>query len=145
MFTDFQNSFTVRVSSKFAIIMLKHSTTPESCRYITLWNIYVQKIATRKECLVRLSHSKIFKIFVCWNKKYLVPNRKMFTAAKFKIAWATLHNYCNKEKRCRSKMPYMTSSWSVTDGISLSVSKSKLVYSSLISLDNKVKWICLLS
>ena len=31
---------------------------------------------------------------------------------------------------------YMISSRSVTDGISLSVSKSKLVYSSLIFLDN---------
>jgi len=33
-------------------------------------------------------------------------------------------------------MPYMISSQSVTDGVSLSVSKSKLVYSSLIFLDN---------
>ena len=32
-------------------------------------------------------------------------------------------------------MPYMISSQSVTDGVSLSVSKSKLVYSSLIFLD----------
>jgi len=32
----------------------------------------------------------------------------------------------------------MISSRSVTDGISLSVSKSKLVYSSLIFVDNKV-------
>jgi len=33
-------------------------------------------------------------------------------------------------------MPYMISSQSVTDGVSVSVSKSKLVYSSLIFLDN---------
>jgi len=33
-------------------------------------------------------------------------------------------------------MPYMISSQSVTDGVSLSVSKSKLVYSSLIFLEN---------
>jgi len=33
-------------------------------------------------------------------------------------------------------MPYTISSQSVTDGISLSVTKSKLVYSSLIFLDN---------
>ena len=32
-------------------------------------------------------------------------------------------------------MPYMISNQSVTDGVSLSVSKSKLVYSSLIFLD----------
>jgi len=35
-------------------------------------------------------------------------------------------------------MPYMFSSQSHTDGISLSVSKSKLVYSSLIFVDNKL-------
>jgi len=34
-------------------------------------------------------------------------------------------------------MPYMISSQSVTDGISLSVSKLKLVYKSLIFVDNK--------
>ena len=33
-------------------------------------------------------------------------------------------------------MPYMISSQSITDSVSLSVSKSKLVYSSLIFLDN---------
>jgi len=33
-------------------------------------------------------------------------------------------------------MPYMISSQSVSDGVSLSVSKSKLVYSSLLFLDN---------
>ena len=33
-------------------------------------------------------------------------------------------------------MPYMISSQSVTDGVSLSVSKSKLGYSSLIFLGN---------
>jgi len=42
-------------------------------------------------------------------------------------------------------MPYMISSRSVTDGVSLSVSKSKLVYSSLIFVDNKLTLICLLT
>jgi len=40
-------------------------------------------------------------------------------------------------------MPYVISSWSVADGVSLSVSKSKLVYSSLIFVDNKLTLICL--
>jgi len=40
-------------------------------------------------------------------------------------------------------MPYMISSRSVTDGVSLSVSKSKLVYSSLIFVDNKLTLICI--
>jgi len=35
-------------------------------------------------------------------------------------------------------MPYISSNWSVTDGVSLSVIKSKLVYSSLIFVDNKL-------
>jgi len=42
-------------------------------------------------------------------------------------------------------MPYMTSSRSVADGTSLSVRKSKLVYSSLISVDNKLTLIYLLT
>ena len=39
------------------------------------------------------------------------------------------------KKSCRGKMPYMISNQSVTDGVSLSVSKSKLVYSSFIIVD----------
>jgi len=42
-------------------------------------------------------------------------------------------------------MLYMISSQSVTDGISLSVSKSKLVYSRLIFVDNKLTLICQLA
>ena len=42
-------------------------------------------------------------------------------------------------------MPYMISSRSVIDGISLSVNKSKLVYSSLILVDNKLTSVCVLT
>jgi len=42
-------------------------------------------------------------------------------------------------------MPYMISSWSVVDGVSLPVSKVKLVYISLIFVDNKLALICLLT
>ena len=42
-------------------------------------------------------------------------------------------------------MPYIISNRSVTDGVSLSVFKSKLVYSSLIFVDNKLTLICLLT
>jgi len=35
-------------------------------------------------------------------------------------------------------MPYMVSSQSVTDGVSLSVIKSKLLFSSMIYVDNKL-------
>jgi len=40
------------------------------------------------------------------------------------------------KKSCRSKMPYVISIRSVTDGVSQSISKSELVYSSLIYVDN---------
>jgi len=42
-------------------------------------------------------------------------------------------------------MPYILSNRSVTDGVSLLVIKSKLVYSSLISVDNKLTLLCLLT
>ena len=42
-------------------------------------------------------------------------------------------------------MPYMISSRSVTGRVSLSVGKSKLVYSRLIFVDNKLTLICLLT
>ena len=42
-------------------------------------------------------------------------------------------------------MPYILSNRSVTDGVSLLVIKSKLVYSSLISVDNKLTLPCLLT
>jgi len=40
-----------------------------------------------------------------------------------------MYTTATTKKSCRGKMPYMISSQSVTDGVSLSVSKSKLVYS----------------
>jgi len=42
-------------------------------------------------------------------------------------------------------MPYMISSRSLTDGVSLSVTESKLVYSSLIFIDDKLTLIYLLT
>jgi len=49
-----------------------------------------------------------------------------------------LYTTAATEKSCRGKMPYMIRSRSVTDGVSLSVSKSKLVYSSLIFVEKKL-------
>jgi len=45
----------------------------------------------------------------------------------------------------RNDVLYMISSQSVTDGASLSVSKSKLVYSSLMFVDNKLTLISILT
>jgi len=41
-------------------------------------------------------------------------------------------------------MPYMINSWSIVDGASLSVSKSKLVCRSLIFVDHKLALVYLL-
>jgi len=54
-----------------------------------------------------------------------------------------LYTTAATKKNCRGKMLYMISSQSVTNSVSLSVSKSKLVYSSLIFLDNLLTLICL--
>jgi len=62
-----------------------------------------------------------------------------------KIPLSTVHHCSNKEKRCCSKMLYVINSRSVTDTISLSVSKSKLVYNILIFVDNKLALMWLLT
>ena len=54
----------------------------------------------------------------------------------YKKSYDPLYTTAATKKSCRGKMPYMISSQSVTDGVSLSVNKSKVVYSSLIFLDN---------
>jgi len=54
----------------------------------------------------------------------------------YKKSHDPLYTTAATKKSCLGKMPYMISSQSVTDGVSLSVSKSKLVYSSLIFLEN---------
>jgi len=94
------------------------------------------------KCRVRLSHSKNgCKIFVCWNKQYLVTQQKDVHISHIKNHMTHCIQLLQQRKRCSSKMLYMISSWSVADGVSLSVNKSKLVYRSLISVENKVKWI----
>jgi len=73
-------------------------------------------------------------------------NKKLFTSA---IIYRKSHDppytTAATKKSCLSKMPYVISSRSVTDGVSLSVSKSKLVYSSLIFVYNKLTLIYLLT
>ena len=50
MLTNFQNSFTFRLTGKFATnSYLNIPPHLKTCRYTTLWNIYVQKITVLKE------------------------------------------------------------------------------------------------
>jgi len=86
-----------------------------------------------------------FKLIVWWNKQYLVSLMERFHPNHIENRMTQCTQLLQQRKRCHRKMPYMISSRSVADGISLSVSKWKLVYRSLISVKNKVKWICLLT
>ena len=61
----------------------------------------------------------------------------------YKKSYDPLYTTATTKESCLSKILYMISSQSFTDGVSLSVSKSKLVYSSLIFVDNKLTLICL--
>ena len=68
----------------------------------------------------------------------------MFTSA-IKKSHDPLCTTAAIKKSCHSKMLYMISSQSVTDGVSLSIIESKLVYNSLIFVDNKLALIYLLT
>jgi len=110
-------------------------------KYLCSKNRYAQWVSAAK-CRVSLSHSEnCFKIFVWWNKEYLVPWQKNVHISLIKKCKLT--QLLQQRKRCDSKMPYVISSRSVTDGVMQSVSqyipKSKLVYRSLISVANKIK------
>jgi len=73
---------------------------------------------------------------VCKNKHYLIHKQKVVYIGNIKKSHDPLHTTAATKESCRGKMLYMISSRSVTDGVSLLVSKSKLVYSSLIFHDN---------
>jgi len=46
MSANFQNAFTSRLSSKFLAKHVNYTTTPETRRHTTLWNINVRKTET---------------------------------------------------------------------------------------------------
>jgi len=46
MLTDYQNSFTTRLSSKFPIVKIKYPTTPQMHSYTNTWKINVRKSGT---------------------------------------------------------------------------------------------------
>ena len=69
---------------------------------------------------------------------YLIHLQKVVYIGHIKNPMTHCTQLPQQRKSCCSKMLYVISSQSVTDGIHLSVSKSKLVYSSLIFVDNKL-------
>jgi len=133
MLTDFQNSFTGRLSGKFAAN--SYLNIPLHLKYVATLpceiSIFKKSPCSRSNSSKLPSktyHSKnSFKMFVWQNIFFFnsLTTRRSHQPYK-KIPLSTVHNCC---------MPYTISSWSVIDGVSLSVSKSKLVYSSLIFVD----------
>ena len=51
--TDFHNYFTVRIRRKFVIKLAKDPTTPQVCRYTTLWNVSVIKAVSAQTARCR--------------------------------------------------------------------------------------------
>jgi len=67
---------------------------------------------------------------------YLIHLQKVLYIGHIKNPMTHCIRLPQQRKSCCSKMLYMISSQSVTDGVSLSVSKSNLVYNSSIFVDN---------
>ena len=142
---DFQNYFTDRLSGKFATnsCLDIHCTLTVSLHYLVKYLCSKSRHAQQvieANCHLRFNHSKkLLKYLV----KYSLVNS--VTKVRSHRPYKKFHYRLYTKKKCHSKMPYMISSWSVTDGISLSFIKSKLVCSSLIFVENKLTLICLLT
>jgi len=130
MFTDFQNSFTAGLSRKFAVTQYlkfpprlnRVATLP--CEISMFGNRHAQRVSTA-ECCLRLRHSKTVSKYLSDEISSMVfRNRKMFTSTVSKIAWPTVHSFCNKEKDVAAKCL----TWSaVGQSLFLSVAVSLLV------------------
>jgi len=59
MLTDFQTSFTDRLSIKFLVNLIKYPITSQTRRYTTLWNINVGKTATTWSVLSLTIHDNV--------------------------------------------------------------------------------------
>ena len=107
-------------------------------KYLCSKNRYAHEVI-KANCHVRLSHSKthFYDIFLV---RYLIFNsvtKRSSHRLHKKIPLLIVQNCC-------CKMPHTISSRPVTDEASLSLIKSKLVYSSLIFVDIKLTLVCLL-
>ena len=114
MFTNFQNSFSVRLSNKFAINLKIPPCFDHVVHYLVKClcskNRHTQKESAAK-CRARLSHSKnCFGICVWWNKQHFVPWQKNVDVSHIKKHMTHCTQLLQQRKRCHSKMPDMISS-----------------------------------
>ena len=111
--TNFQNYFTGRIPSKFALKMLLKIQPPVPCCHITMWNIYVPDIATFKNCISRLpykaktarhhSAAKIAgeKVLIQWYENYLIHWQKDICSVSTEKStkWSNICSCCNRGRR----------------------------------------------
>jgi len=106
-------------------------------KYLCSENHHAQKVI-EANCHVRLSNSKnCFIIYVWENIHYLIQftYKMMFTPAILKIPLSAVHNCCSKEKMVHQNAVH-DGSRSVTDGVSLSVTKSKQQFDILLVINS---------
>ena len=149
MLTDFHNSFTDRLSSKFTIKstlnipphLTNVATLP--CEIPEFKKCRTQGL-NNSNCHVKLSHSKSLLKYTC---PVMIPlfNSviKILLAAILEISHHWLYATATTKKRCRGKKPQLTSGWSVSDNVNLSVSESNWSTASSYLSTLKSKLLCL--
>ena len=140
MLTDFHNSFTDRLASKFAIKstlnipphLTNVATLP--CEISGFKKCRTQGL-NNSNCHVRLSYPKSLLKYTC---PVMIPlfNSviKILLAAMLEISHHWLYATATTKQRCRGKKPQLTSGRSVTDSVNLSVSESNWSTASLYLL-----------
>jgi len=147
MLTDFQNSFADRLTGKFATSSCLN--IPQNLKRVATLpceiSVFKKSPCSRSnwsKLRVRLSHSKTVSKYLSGKISITKFTKKRCSHQPYKKPHYWLYTTAVTKKRRCNKMPYMISSRSVTDGICLSVTKSKLVYNCLIFVDNKLTSIC---
>jgi len=149
MLTDFHNSFTDRLASKFAIkSTLNIPPYPTNVATLPCEISVVQKCCTqgvnKSNCHVRLSYPKSLLKYTCLVTIPLFNSLiKMLLAAMLEISNHWLYATATTKKRCRGKKAQLTSGRSVTDNVNLSVSESNWSTASSYLLMLKSKLFCL--
>ena len=111
MLTDFQNSFSARVTGKFATTNTYLNIPPHlkyvaalPCETSVFKNRNAQEVI-EANCHVSLSHSKHCFEIIVWCKIFIIyfANKKMITRPYKKIPLSTVHNCCKEEKDIAAK------------------------------------------
>jgi len=149
MLTDFHNSFTDRLASKFAITttlnipphLTNVATLP--CEISEFKKCRTQGL-NKSNCHVRLSYSKSLLKYICLVMIPLFNSViKILLQALLKYPIVDYTQLPRQRKICRGKKPQLTSGRSATDNVNLSVSESNWSTASLYLLMLKSKLLCL--